>query len=104
MFRRTLIFAAVLGCMAMLSASSFAHGGYGYGRHCGGYGGGYGYGGYRGYGRPVVVAPRPVVVGRPVVVPQPYPAYGYPAYPNYGYGGYGASFGVSTPGFGLYIR
>lgn len=101
MFRRTLIFTAVLGCMAMLSASSFAHGGYGYGRHCGGYGyGGYG---YRGYGpRPVVVAPRPVVVGRPVVVPQPYPAYGYPGYPAYGYGG--ASFGVSTPGFGLYIR
>lgn len=91
---------AVVGLIAMTGATASAHGpgygGYGYGhRHYRPYGG-YGYG----YRPPVVVAPAPVYV--PPVVG------GYGCRHGYGYGpGYGYAqpgIGVSTPGFGFYVR
>jgi len=100
--------AAVVG-VSLLGMASPAHAGgrgmgYGHGGYNQAYGGHHHYrgsayrGGYGGY-RPAYVAPV-----------YPAPVYGYPAtVPVYGgypyYGGYqGASFGISTPGFGLYIR
>lgn len=109
MFRRTLIFAAVLGTMTLAGGAVFAGHGHYYHHH---------QHAYPGYYRPIVVAPRPVVVTRPLVVPQVYPyatsgygygcntglGYGYSPYQTYGYGSpYGASFGYSSPNFGLYI-
>jgi|GEM_PF-2935766 len=78
------------------------HGGYGHGGY--GHGGGYGYGGhgYGGYAPRVMVAP-PVVYAYPPAV-----GYGYQVQPgcahSHGYAQPRVGFGLSTPGFGLYIR
>jgi hypothetical protein len=72
------------------------HGGYGYGS---GFRGGYGYGGY---------APRVIVPVRPIYAYPPAVGYGFGVQPGYGPGfGYGYArpgIGLSTPGFGVYIR
>ena len=94
---------AIAGLLMVSAGTASAHGHYG---HHYGYGGGYGYrGGYRpgyvygGYAPRVVVAPPAYGYG-----------YGYPAVGGYGCGvapGYGypaAGVGVSTPGFGFYVR
>ncbi len=114
MFKKTILGLVAVASLLVVSAGTasanhrggFHHGGY----HNGGYGfrGGYG-GGYRGgygYAPPIIVAP---------------PVYGYAPAGGYGYGGYAAQpgcgagygaaygygrpgFGVSTPGFGMYVR
>jgi hypothetical protein len=91
---------AVVALLVVATGTASAHGYYhgGYGHHgCYGHRGGY-YGGYRGYGPGYGVG-----VYAPPVYVNPTPGY---AYPGYGYGyGYGApGVGITTPGFGMYVR
>lgn len=95
MFRTIFTAVAALGLLVAGGSTSFAgHYHPGHFHNNGHYHAG------RYHGRPYYPAPV-IVAPRPIVVPQPYP---YPV--GYGYRApyYGSSFGVSTPGFGLYIN
>jgi len=98
MFRKTVL--GVLAVAGLMLASTGTASAY--------YRGGY-HGGYRGYGYRGGVCAPPVVVAPRVRYAYP-PAYGYGVAPGYGYGygnayGYGGpGLGISTPGFGLYVR
>lgn len=105
MFRKTILgIVAVMGLMAVSTGTASANYRHGY------------YGGYRyGYRGPIGPAYRRGYIAPPVYVAPPV-AYGYPgvggygygyggyAAPGYGYGYGGPGLGVSTPGFGFYVR
>ena len=110
MFKKTILgLVAVASLLVVSAGTASANHRRGFHHRChnrggngfrGGYGGGY-RGGY-GYAPPIIVAPS---------------AYGYAPARGYGYGRYAAQtgwgapygygrpgFGVSTPGFGMYVR
>jgi hypothetical protein len=96
MFRKAILgMVAVMGLMFVSTNTVSAY--YGH-RYHGGYRHGYGYG----YRAPIY---RPRFAYPPVYAAPP-AVYGYPAVGGYGYGGYGYApgLGVSTPGFGFYVR
>ncbi len=103
MLRKSIL--GVLAMVVLLVVTTGTASAHGYHHGCGGYRGGYGYG-YRGgygygYAPRVYVAPAPVY-GYPAVG-----GYGYGVQPGYGYGAYGygqPGIGVTTPGFGMYVR
>ncbi|WP_437226901.1 hypothetical protein SH661x_000070 [Planctomicrobium sp. SH661] len=101
--KKFMMFAVAVVGMATFGMASSAEAGHGPGNNWGHNHGpnhgpyGHHHGGYRGpvYGGPVYGRP---VYGPPVY--RPYPIYtGSPYYINQG-----PSFGISTPGFGLYVR
>ena len=108
MFRKAILGIVAVMSLIVVSSSGTASANYRGGYH--GYRYGYGYRGpvgplyRRGYiAPPVYVAPPPVAYGYPGVGGYGY-GYGGGYAPGYGYG-YGApGVGVSTPGFGFYVR